>query len=339
MATRYALSDIVYVFEKKSWQAAQNNCKGLGTGYDLVSIANVAEQNLVFSNSGFPRTSGNIWIGLNDFTVEDQWDWPDSCSSNPYTNWDPGEPNNFGTSENCVEMLSGNGKWNDYACSTLLSSVCVKVDPSCGPPNNPSPSLTASPTTTPMNPACLCSVKPDILVCPLVDLSSTTDSSLIMLNCVPFLYKILFVLVLHFLFKCHTIDLGKKNFLCFTPNVATLLLAALNTILVTLTFFARCWDFSLYLGFLFVFLHVDAVVCVADRILQRRPKAKLPVQKPTSNLEILALTNTKTSWRDKMYSTTELQKEKAFDKKNKTAKKKRKSLEDEEVSLILPLLC
>jgi len=160
-----------------------------------------------------------------------------------------------------------------------------------------------------------------------------------MLNCVPFLYKILFVLVLHFLFKCHTIDLGKKNFLCFTPNVATLLLAALNTILVTLTFFARCWDFSLYLGFLFVFLHVDAVVCVADRILQRRPKAKLPVQKPTSNLEILALTNTKTSWRDKMYSTTELQKEKAFDKKNKTAKKKRKSLEDEEVSLILPLLC
>ena len=65
----------------------------------------------------------------------------------------------------------------------------------------------------------------------------------------------------------------------------------------------------------------------------------MPVQKPTSNLEILALTNTKTSWRDKMYSTTELQKEKAFDKKNKTAKKKRKSLEDEEVSLILPLLC
>uniref|UniRef100_A0A670Z2Y2 Surfactant protein D n=1 Tax=Pseudonaja textilis TaxID=8673 RepID=A0A670Z2Y2_PSETE len=40
-----------------------------------------------------------------------------------YINWVPGEPNNSGGKENCVEIFS-NGKWNDKSCGEKRLLVC-----------------------------------------------------------------------------------------------------------------------------------------------------------------------------------------------------------------------
>ena len=40
-----------------------------------------------------------------------------------YTNWNSGEPNDWGSGEDCTEMYT-NGKWNDMACSTIRRYVC-----------------------------------------------------------------------------------------------------------------------------------------------------------------------------------------------------------------------
>ena len=72
-----------------------------------------------------------IWIGLNDRKVNLQWRWSDGTHIDEckfhYTNWNDGEPNDWGGSEDCIEQLNefGNFQWNDMPCeSTQRTFVC-----------------------------------------------------------------------------------------------------------------------------------------------------------------------------------------------------------------------
>jgi mannose-binding lectin len=40
-----------------------------------------------------------------------------------YHNWRSGEPNDFGSGEDCTVMWT-NGKWNDISCDSELEFVC-----------------------------------------------------------------------------------------------------------------------------------------------------------------------------------------------------------------------
>ncbi|KAI8487892.1 hypothetical protein Bbelb_343400 [Branchiostoma belcheri] len=64
------------------------------------------------------------WIGLTDATVEGQWIFEDgeTLSSTGYTNWGPGEPNDFGGGEDCGEMRGA--LWNDAPCQNARSFIC-----------------------------------------------------------------------------------------------------------------------------------------------------------------------------------------------------------------------
>jgi hypothetical protein len=65
-----------------------------------------------------------VWIGATDATSEGIFHWTDNdVISNGYTNWDPAEPNNEGD-EDCVEVKSYHGRWNDEECDYKIRYVC-----------------------------------------------------------------------------------------------------------------------------------------------------------------------------------------------------------------------
>jgi Lectin C-type domain len=83
------------------------------------------------------------WIGLSDQLTEGKYDWIDSTPVN-FSKWRPGEPNNFGGNEDCVEFIqSGTGiTWNDLPCTNIRSNYLFEYD--CV--------LTKSPTAFPVRP-------------------------------------------------------------------------------------------------------------------------------------------------------------------------------------------
>jgi hypothetical protein len=175
---------------------------------------------------------------------------------------------------------------------------------------------------------CECWNKPDLLVCPLVsavlgytcgerstgefyfdctdDERAAEDSAYVLWNFLAWIYKLVFLLSLRFLLDCHTIDVGKVNILCFQfVPLAWVFLGVVNAALILLTYLFRC-IMPVWAVFFFIFLHIDVVVCIADRVMNRKLIAPPKPPPPRSNLELFAYTNNKKGWKEKAYNTFEL---------------------------------
>ena len=113
-----------YVSTKMSWADAELHC--VSQGANLVSIHSLDEQNFVQTLiEKFDHANGRIWIGLSDLQEEGSWMWSDGCPARFFL-WTPGEPNNAGGPEGCVEKRSHTDKkWNDLPCNVLIPSVCA----------------------------------------------------------------------------------------------------------------------------------------------------------------------------------------------------------------------
>ena len=63
--------------------------------------------------------TGRIWIGANDKTKEDTWEWIDN-SEFDYSNWGVGRPNGDyniqNTGSDCAHIKSSDYCWNDSPC-------------------------------------------------------------------------------------------------------------------------------------------------------------------------------------------------------------------------------
>lgn len=57
--------------------------------------------------------------------MERSFEWIDD-SPLDYVNWYDGEPNNYYGYENCVEMQTRSGRWNDLACHNYRQFICKK---------------------------------------------------------------------------------------------------------------------------------------------------------------------------------------------------------------------
>lgn len=62
------------------------------------------------------------FLSMTDATTEGKFTYP-TGETLVYSNWAPGEPNNNGGAENCVEILT-NGKWNDKNCKEQRLVIC-----------------------------------------------------------------------------------------------------------------------------------------------------------------------------------------------------------------------
>lgn len=112
-----------------SYVAAQQICESNG-GY-LASITTPGE-NAYLANQ---LTIQSAWIGLNDVEEEGNFVWESGEPLN-YTNWYPGQPNNYNNAQHYCEMLN-NGQWNDqystYALEFIMEKPCTFIQQVAGP--------------------------------------------------------------------------------------------------------------------------------------------------------------------------------------------------------------
>ena len=111
---------------------AKTQCES--DGANLITPRCDAENNFIMSLI----PGENIWIGINDLGQESKFVYLDG-SYVSFTNWNTGEPNNYGGDEDAVEIRN-DGLWNDkpeessnrFICSrdVFIDLLAIKVD--CG---------------------------------------------------------------------------------------------------------------------------------------------------------------------------------------------------------------
>lgn len=121
-----------YMSTPKSWEAARAICNGFsscdgGVG-DLVSITSEAETTflaLLRQASNMANPAPSFWTGGNDQLRENAWQWSNGQMWQ-YTNWEQGQPDNRGGSEDCMRFPGQRSvnQWDDWDCFTELPSVC-----------------------------------------------------------------------------------------------------------------------------------------------------------------------------------------------------------------------
>ena len=96
------------------------NLASINSAQDQTDIVNVI--NNAFDDSIDDR---NVWIGLNDRSVEGSYSWTDATSYS-YSNWVADQPNDYNGAQDCVELRTDyDDKWNDQACDYEVATfVC-----------------------------------------------------------------------------------------------------------------------------------------------------------------------------------------------------------------------
>ncbi|XP_053470464.1 P-selectin isoform X2 [Ictalurus furcatus] len=117
------------------WEIARQWCRQHYT--DMVAIQN--KQEVIYLNQILPLHRSYYWIGLRK--MAGQWTWVGTMKplAPEATSWATGEPNNQGTSEDCVEIYikrsKDPGMWNDDKCSKKKAALCYTAscfERSCG---------------------------------------------------------------------------------------------------------------------------------------------------------------------------------------------------------------
>merc|ERR1712142_1316180 len=101
---------------KKNWQDAQQTCQM--EGGNLVTVDTSEINNILKSKKK------RIWIGASDLETEETFLWTNGKPLS-YNSWAPGEPNNHGNREDCVEVnFRSPGLWNDRPCHKERKFMC-----------------------------------------------------------------------------------------------------------------------------------------------------------------------------------------------------------------------
>ncbi|XP_067653609.1 perlucin-like [Haliotis asinina] len=110
---------------KGSFAEAAGYCRYLES--HLATISNRYENAFI---KGYAMRHGkavNYWLGASDLNVEGKWRW-EGQRRMTFTAWAPGQPDNAGSNEHCLEIRRdfGNYLWNDFVCQSPSNFICEK---------------------------------------------------------------------------------------------------------------------------------------------------------------------------------------------------------------------
>ncbi|KAK3097841.1 hypothetical protein FSP39_013704 [Pinctada imbricata] len=117
--------------EKRSWYSAAAECQSWNA--HLAKIDSMDE--LMFLSKEIDNaphlTSSHFWIGGKDSALWNKFEWTSTGTfvDQGFTYWWPGEPNNLGNTERCLEIRHGSSyrdTWNDEDCPFQYHFICKK---------------------------------------------------------------------------------------------------------------------------------------------------------------------------------------------------------------------
>lgn len=122
-----------------SWLDAAQAAPGIGPGTELASLNSRAEHEFVKNNLLSMGVSERLWIG-GSLGPDGKWRWMDGEEIG-FTNWAPGEPNNYDGTEDKL-MIYRDGNWNDstdwWLSNAYVVETAIRPDIPPPPPLNPS---------------------------------------------------------------------------------------------------------------------------------------------------------------------------------------------------------
>ena len=121
-----------FIPEEMTWKEHDDRARAMGGHLASITSAEENEQVTRISD-GKPVWVGGVRKGSGNGPGAEHWSWSDG-SPWTYTNWHPGEPNNYGGHENRVHLgLQAPGTWNDVNEGWRGSAV---YEISATPPTN-----------------------------------------------------------------------------------------------------------------------------------------------------------------------------------------------------------
>ncbi|XP_049867539.1 C-type mannose receptor 2-like [Pectinophora gossypiella] len=109
----------------RTWSEAKQRCEMEGASLFYAGSDDEANDVISWWNQTQPFFA--LWVGITDFLVMDVYETID-CRPilEVYSNWGPGEPNNAGGVEDCVQLYR-NGNLNDDNCGKKYPFICRKT--------------------------------------------------------------------------------------------------------------------------------------------------------------------------------------------------------------------
>ena len=112
---------VYHYCSEATWIDASAACRG--RGMYLVTVDDAAENDWLATTAA-TMGPGPWWLGYNDRATEGVWVWDGPTPAVLYTSWGDGEPNDYGTGEDCAELLFFGTNWNDSRCDAAQPYVC-----------------------------------------------------------------------------------------------------------------------------------------------------------------------------------------------------------------------
>ena len=109
---------------RKTYAEALEYCKTKG-GKLVEPKSAQANNDIVDLAKAIGIQGNNIWIGINDISLEGTMTYASDGKNPTYSNWNPGQPNDSGNNEDCGFLWNQYElKWGDAPCSSKMSFIC-----------------------------------------------------------------------------------------------------------------------------------------------------------------------------------------------------------------------